>query len=68
MPIEFDAKRRAKSPLLRRAAGGVFRMLVRRLVTAPVTDTQCGLKFFRREAARRVFSQATIDGSPSTSK
>jgi dolichyl-phosphate beta-glucosyltransferase len=57
-----DAGRRVKSPLLRRAAGGVFRTLVRRLVTAPVTDTQCGLKFFRRDAARRVFSQATIDG------
>jgi dolichyl-phosphate beta-glucosyltransferase len=57
-----EAGRRVKSPLLRRAAGGVFRALVRRLVTAPVTDTQCGLKMFRREAARRVFSQATIDG------
>jgi dolichyl-phosphate beta-glucosyltransferase len=59
-PIE--AKRRVKSPLLRRVAGGVFRTLVRKLVTAPVTDTQCGLKLFRRDAARRVFSQTTIDG------
>jgi dolichyl-phosphate beta-glucosyltransferase len=57
-----EAGRRVPSPLLRRAAGGVFRLLVRRLVTAAVTDTQCGLKIFRREAARKVFSQATIDG------
>jgi dolichyl-phosphate beta-glucosyltransferase len=57
-----DDSHRVKSPLLRRLAGSVFRTLVRRLVTAPVSDTQCGLKFFRREAARRVFSQATIDG------
>jgi dolichyl-phosphate beta-glucosyltransferase len=57
-----QAGRKVPSPFLRRAAGGVFRLLVRRLVTAPVTDTQCGLKLFRREAARRLFSQATIDG------
>jgi dolichyl-phosphate beta-glucosyltransferase len=48
--------------LLRRAATFAFRELVRGMVSAEVTDTQCGLKLFSRRAALEIFARATIDG------
>ena len=53
---------RAKRRLLRTLASSVFRGIVRRLISREVTDTQCGLKLFRREAAEEIFSRTTIDG------
>jgi dolichyl-phosphate beta-glucosyltransferase len=47
---------------LRTVASTVFRSLMRVLVSNKVSDTQCGLKVFSRSAARRIFSQTTIDG------
>lgn len=51
-----------KQPLARRVAGGAFRTLVRVLVPTGVADTQCGLKAFRGDAARRIASCARVDG------
>lgn len=49
-------------PLRRRLAGPVFKAVVRRLVLAGFTDTQCGFKGFRADAAREIFSNCTING------
>jgi dolichyl-phosphate beta-glucosyltransferase len=51
-----------KQPLARRVAGGAFRGLVRVLVPTGVSDTQCGLKAFRGDAARRIAARARVDG------
>ncbi|HLQ44884.1 MAG TPA: glycosyltransferase [Planctomycetaceae bacterium] len=48
--------------LLRTVASEVFRQIVKRLISREVTDTQCGLKIFRRTAAHEIFSRTTIDG------
>ena len=47
---------------VRRLATLAFREVVRRLVSRDVTDTQCGLKLFSRQAALELFGRATIDG------
>ena len=47
---------------LRTVASSVFRGIVRRLVSGTITDTQCGLKVFSRDAANQVFSRATLNG------
>lgn len=53
---------RASQPLLRRLAGRLF-VLVRRLLAVPeFHDTQCPLKGFRREAARRLFAAQRLSG------
>jgi dolichyl-phosphate beta-glucosyltransferase len=51
-----------QQPLARRVAGHAFRGLVRAIVPTGVSDTQCGLKAFRREAARHLASRARLDG------
>ena len=43
-------------------ASFVFRQFVRLLVSRRITDTQCGLKLFSREAAGEVFSRAVVNG------
>ena len=66
--VVFGARDLAGSTLLtprrlsRRAATFVFREIVKRLISLEVTDTQCGLKLFSRQAALEIFSRATIDG------
>jgi dolichyl-phosphate beta-glucosyltransferase len=57
-----DAKLDPPQPRLRRTLAGVFRALRRRLMLPALRDTQCGFKLFRREVARVVFAQQTIDG------
>jgi len=47
---------------MRETAGKIFNLLVRALIGLPFRDTQCGLKLFRREAARAIFSRQRIDG------
>lgn len=47
---------------LRKVASFVFRGIVRRLISRKITDTQCGLKIFSRDAAGQVFSRTTING------
>ena len=53
---------RARRRLTRSLATAVFRQIVRQLVSQQVTDTQCGLKIFSRQAALEIFSRTTIDG------
>lgn len=45
----------------RRLMGAVFRLAVRTIVLRGFSDTQCGFKMFRRDAARRVFSRQRIE-------
>jgi dolichyl-phosphate beta-glucosyltransferase len=51
----------ATSPL-RRLASPVFNRVMRLLLGLPFSDTQCGLKGFRRGAAEAVFQRARVDG------
>jgi dolichyl-phosphate beta-glucosyltransferase len=49
-------------PPLRRLASRVFNRVMRGLLGLPFSDTQCGLKGFRRGAAEAVFGRARVDG------
>jgi len=49
-------------PVLRRLASRVFNQAMRRLLGLPFRDTQCGLKGFRRDAARELFGRTRVDG------
>lgn len=46
-------------PLNRRLLGHMFRAVVRRWLSLPFADTQCGAKAFRTEVARSVGAQVT---------
>jgi dolichyl-phosphate beta-glucosyltransferase len=56
------SEHRARRRLARRLATFAFRAVVSRMVSREVTDTQCGLKLFRRQSALEIFSRTTIDG------
>ncbi len=56
------AENLARRRLARRLATFTFRAIVSHMVSREVTDTQCGLKLFRRQAALDIFSRTTIDG------
>lgn len=47
---------------LRRNMGRIFNALVRVLGVPGITDTQCGFKALRRDAAQAVFRRQTLDG------
>ena len=47
--------------LTRRVGGGAFRMLTKSMVQG-VTDTQCGFKFFERDAVTRAMVQCRTSG------
>lgn len=49
-------------PLARQVAGRTYAALVRLALGLPFGDTQCGLKSFTADAARRLFRFLTIDG------
>lgn len=55
---EIAVKRR----WIRSLASFAFRCIARQLISKTVADTQCGLKLFSNQAARRIFSRTTIDG------
>ena len=55
------ARRVRRQSALRRVEGLGFRLLTGDLVR-DVRDTQCGFKFFQGEAARRLFSKASLTG------
>lgn len=57
-----DSQMLAPRKLSRRIATSLFRGIVQRLVSGEVSDTQCGLKLFRRRAAVDIFSRTSIDG------
>jgi dolichyl-phosphate beta-glucosyltransferase len=48
--------------LSRRVSTVLFRYFVSSLISRDVTDTQCGLKLFTRDAALNIFLQTTVDG------
>jgi len=58
-----EARVEVAQPLYRRAGSKIFGLLMRRMMGLPsVRDTQCGFKFFTRNAARALFSLQRIDG------
>ena len=50
-----------RQPLMRQILGRAFNILARVLLNLDFTDTQCGFKAFRREAARSVFPMQRIE-------
>jgi dolichyl-phosphate beta-glucosyltransferase len=50
------------APLPRQVASRAFNHALHLLSDLPFTDTQCGLKGFRREAARQLFGRARVNG------
>ena len=57
-----DACPDATAPLVRRVASRAFNQALHLLSDLPFTDTQCGLKAFRREAAHQLFGRAKVNG------
>ena len=48
--------------LTRQVASRAFNVALHLLSDLPFTDTQCGLKGFRRQAAHRLFGRARVNG------
>ncbi|MDP9113084.1 MAG: glycosyltransferase family 2 protein [Acidobacteriota bacterium] len=46
----------------REVSGIVFNRVMRLMTGLPFSDTQCGFKLFRRDAARRIFPLQRLDG------
>ena len=61
-PVAIGARATTSGPLTRRVASRVFSLAIRALLGLPFSDTQSGLKGFRRAAAREIFSRARLDG------
>jgi dolichyl-phosphate beta-glucosyltransferase len=64
-PVAIGARLGAQpgvGSLLRRLASPIFNRVMRLLLGLPFSDTQCGLKGFRRGAAEAVFRRARVDG------
>ncbi len=59
---EAPGARRYGEPEYRHIMGRVFNRLVQWLLLPGIEDTQCGFKFLRREVARDIIGQLTIDG------
>ncbi len=57
-----DSRILVPQPRARELMGVLFNVLVRVLLLPGLTDTQCGLKGFRRGPAREVFSRVTVTG------
>ena len=49
-------------PVLRRWMAWTFRFIRRGVLLGRFSDTQCGFKLFRGDAARAIFTRQTIDG------
>jgi dolichyl-phosphate beta-glucosyltransferase len=58
--IDEDLVRR-KQPAHRRALGKLGNLLVRIFAVDGISDTQCGFKLFRRDAARDLFRDAKVE-------
>ncbi|MHC1693904.1 MAG: glycosyltransferase [Eubacteriales bacterium] len=58
----IDAKGYASYPFMRKVMSWVFRSIVIGVGGLRVTDSQCGIKGFRRECGLRIFSECTTDG------
>jgi dolichyl-phosphate beta-glucosyltransferase len=51
-----------RQSFIRQTMGKTFNFLVRLLVISGISDTQCGFKLMRGDAARRLFAKSTING------
>jgi dolichyl-phosphate beta-glucosyltransferase len=51
-------------PWLRQTIGVAFGFLTGLIVPTGVADTQCGFKYFRAEAAKKIFPLQTVNGLP----
>lgn len=56
------ASRGVSSSLLRAASGRLFNVLTAAVLLGQHRDTQCGLKAFRSDAARQIFTRTRLDG------
>jgi dolichyl-phosphate beta-glucosyltransferase len=58
-----DAKIEKPQPLYRRLGSAAFHAVMGTLLgLSDIRDTQCGFKFFRHDAAKKIFSLQRIDG------
>jgi dolichyl-phosphate beta-glucosyltransferase len=58
-----DSQVEKRQPLYRQLGGKAFGLFMHAVVGLQgITDTQCGFKFFTREAAREIFTRQQIDG------
>jgi dolichyl-phosphate beta-glucosyltransferase len=51
-----------RQPVAREYAGRLFNLLMRVITGLPYSDTQCGFKLYRADAAHAVFTRQTLDG------
>jgi len=67
-PVVIASRRHPESVIAlyqsrtREGIGRLFNRCVKLLLSLPFQDTQCGFKCFTREAGRKIFSRALIDG------
>lgn len=59
---EAPESNRYNEPAFRHITGRIFNFMVQLLVLPGVSDTQCGFKLFRREAANDLFKRSIIKG------
>lgn len=57
-----DSQVLVHQPWYREKMGKTFNLLVRLILWLPISDTQCGFKCFRREAALLLAGQQQVDG------
>jgi dolichyl-phosphate beta-glucosyltransferase len=58
-----ESRVQVPQPLYRRVGSSAFHAVMGTLLgLSDIADTQCGFKFFRRDAAKRLFSLQRIDG------
>ena len=57
-----DSKIVIPQPFYRRIIGRIFPLLVRLIVIKDFKDTQCGFKLFKKEVAKKIFSQLKTEG------
>ena len=48
-------------PGFRETAGRVFNLVMRTVVSLPISDTQCGFKLFHRDAAEKIFARQRLE-------
>ena len=59
---EVQGSQRINEPENRHTMGRVFNAVIQSLLIAGISDSQCGFKMFRADAAEQLFSRLTIDG------
>jgi dolichyl-phosphate beta-glucosyltransferase len=57
-----ESRLEKRQPIYREMMGRTFNLMVKTLVFPGISDTQCGFKLFRHDAAMEVFKRRKIDG------